>query len=139
MLIDVNLNGTYHLIHSVLPVMREQQDGLIINVTSIAGRRTISNLAGSAYCASKHALNSLGEAINLEEYENGIRCTNICPGEVATEILDKRPVPPSLERRMQMLQPEDIGAAALMVACLPPRAHVTEIVMTGKTTVPESL
>jgi NADP-dependent 3-hydroxy acid dehydrogenase YdfG len=138
-LIDVNLNGTYHLIHSVLPVMREQQDGLIINITSIAGKRTISNLAGSAYCASKHAMNSLGEAINLEEYKNGIRCTNICPGEVATEILDQRPNPPPLERRQQMLQPEDIGAAAVMVASLPPRAHVTEIIMTGKTTVPESL
>lgn len=139
MLIDVNLNGTYHLVHCVLPVMREQQDGLIINVSSISGRRTISNLAGSAYCASKHAMGSLGEAINLEEYENGIRCTNICPGEVATEILDQRPVPPPMEKRMQMLQPEDIGAAALMVACLPPRAHVTEIVMTGKTTVPHTV
>ena len=38
-----------------------------------------------------------------------------------------------------MLQPEDIGAAAVMVACLPPRAHVTEIIMTGKTTVPQSI
>ena len=35
--------------------------------------------------------------------------------------------------------PEDIGAAAVMVACLPPRAHVTEIIMTGKTTVPQSI
>ena len=66
---------------------------------------------------------------------SGIRCTNICPGEVVTEILDKRPNPPSAEARAKMLQPEDIGAAVLMVACLPPRAHVTEIIMTGKTTV----
>ena len=103
-----------------------------------------------------------GAAINLEEYENGIRCTNICPGEVATEILDKRkthfpwktrrarislmcgmmragPVPPPPERRKLMLQPEDLGAAAVMVACLPPRAHVTEIVMTGKTTVAQAV
>ena len=70
---------------------------------------------------------------------SGIRCTNICPGEVATEILDKRPNPPPAERRANMLQPEDIGSAVLMVACLPPRAHVTEIIMTGKTTVEESI
>ena len=76
--IDVNLNGTYHLVHAVLPQMRAQQDGLIINVTSIAGKRTISTLAGSSYCASKFAMNSLGEAINLEEYENGIR-EKTCP------------------------------------------------------------
>jgi NAD(P)-dependent dehydrogenase (short-subunit alcohol dehydrogenase family) len=137
--IDININGTFHLVHAVLPQMREQQDGLIINITSIAGKRTISTLAGSSYCASKFAMNSLGEAINLEEYEHGIRCTNICPGEVATEILDKRPVPPPPEKRAQMLQPEDIGVAAVMVACLPPRAHVTEIIMTGKTTVEESI
>ena len=76
--IDVNLNGTYHLVHAVLPQMRAQQDGLIINVTSIAGKLTISTLAGSSYCASKFAMNSLGEAINLEEYENGIR-KKTCP------------------------------------------------------------
>ena len=58
---------------------------------------------------------------------------------MATEILDKRPEPPPAERRAMMLQPEDIGAAAVMVACLPPRAHVTEIIMTGKTTVPQSI
>ena len=61
--------------------------------------------------------------------------TNIMPGEVATEILDKRAEPPSAEVRARMLQPEDIAAAAVMVAELPPRAHVPEIVLTGKTTV----
>lgn len=69
--IDININGAFHLIHAVLPCMRAQQDGLIVNITSIAGKRTISKLAGSSYCASKFAMNSLGEAINVEEYENG--------------------------------------------------------------------
>jgi NADP-dependent 3-hydroxy acid dehydrogenase YdfG len=69
--IDINVNGTFHLVHAVLPHMRAQSDGLIVNITSIAGKRTISTLAGSSYCASKFAMNSLGEAINLEEYENG--------------------------------------------------------------------
>ncbi len=71
--IDININGTFHLVHAVLPHMRAQSDGLIVNITSIAGKRTISTLAGSSYCASKFAMNSLGEAINLEEYENGER------------------------------------------------------------------
>jgi NADP-dependent 3-hydroxy acid dehydrogenase YdfG len=108
-------------------------------VTSISGKRTISTLAGAAYCASKFAQQSLGNAINLEEYGNGIRCTNIAPGEVATPILDARPQPPSAERRAQMLNPEDIAAAVVMVAKLPKVAHVTEIIMTGKTTVPEAV
>ena len=46
--VDTNLHGTYHVVHAALPQMRHQQDGLIINVTSISGKRTISDLAGSA-------------------------------------------------------------------------------------------
>ncbi|KAH8068041.1 hypothetical protein JL721_6988 [Aureococcus anophagefferens] len=113
-------------------------DGLIINVSSIAGRRALT-LSGAAYCAAKRGVNALGEMINLEEHERGIRCTNICPGEVVTEILDKRDAPPSEAQRARMLQPEDVAAAALYIACLPPRAHVTELTITGKTTLPECL
>ena len=51
--IDTNLHGTFHVVHAALPVMRKQRDGLIINITSISGKRTISDLAGAAYCASK--------------------------------------------------------------------------------------
>ena len=52
-LIDTNLNGTFHLIHAILPHFRTNKDGLVINVTSISGKRTISDLAGAGYCASK--------------------------------------------------------------------------------------
>jgi short-subunit dehydrogenase len=69
----------------------------------------------------------------------GIRCTNIAPGEVATDILDQRPVPPSAERRKLMLNPSDVGDMAVAVAKLPAVAHVTEIIMTGKTTVPQAV
>lgn len=48
-LIDTNLNGTFHLIHAILPHMRERKEGLVINVTSISGKRTISDLAGAGY------------------------------------------------------------------------------------------
>jgi NAD(P)-dependent dehydrogenase (short-subunit alcohol dehydrogenase family) len=51
--VDTNLHGTFHVVHAALPVMRAQGDGLIINVSSISGKRTISDLAGAAYCASK--------------------------------------------------------------------------------------
>ena len=114
--------------------MRERKEGLIINVTSIAGR-TVTELAGASYCSSKFGMNALGNAINVEENANGIRVTNICPGEVATEILDKRDNPPPAEVRASMLQPEDVATAALMVASLPSRAHVPELVINGPTTV----
>eukprot|EP01043_Picozoa_sp_COSAG02_P023825 COSAG02_NODE_1283_length_13471_cov_12.121223_4_plen_103_part_00 len=69
----------------------------------------------------------------------GIRCTNIAPGEVATDILDQRPEPPSAERRKLMLSPSDVGDMAVAVAKLPAVAHVTEMIMTGKTTVPQAV
>ena len=137
--INTNLNGAFHMIHAALPQMRMQQDGLIVQITSISGKRTLSELSGAAYCASKFAQQSLGSAINIEEHENGIRCTNIAPGEVVTPILDKRPHPPTQERRALMLTPEDVAAAVVMVAKLPKVAHVPDIVMSGKTTVSESV
>ena len=59
------------------------------------------------YVVVQFGMNALGDMINLEEHPHGIRCTNICPGEVATEILDKRAEPPPPERRAIMLQPEE--------------------------------
>ena len=64
-----------------------------------------------------------------EEGVNGIRVTAICPGEVDTPILENRPTPATAEHRARMLQPEDIAAAVLMVATLPPRAHVQEMII----------
>lgn len=126
---DVNLNGPYRCIREVLPGMRERKDGLIINVSSIAGVRA-SVLAGAGYSASKHGLAGLSLAIGIEEGCNGIRSCMICPGEVNTPILEKRPVVPSPEARAVMLQPEDLAAAAVMVAGLHPRANIPELVLT---------
>jgi NADP-dependent 3-hydroxy acid dehydrogenase YdfG len=74
----------------------------------------------------------MGKFIGIEERENGINVTNICPGEANTPIIDKRPVPVSAEKRAQMLQPEDIAECVVMVAKLHPRAIVPELVITPK-------
>ena len=84
------------------------KDGLIINVSSWAGRYA-SALAGPGYNATKPAVIALTESINMEECMNGIRATSVLPGEVATPILEKRPVPPPPEERARMLQAEDLG------------------------------
>lgn len=126
---DVNLNGIFYCVHEVLPGMRERKSGLIINVSSIAGVRA-SVLAGAGYSASKHGAAGLSLAIGIEEGMNGIRSSMICPGEVNTPILEKRPVVPGPEARAKMLQPEDLAAAALMIATLDPRANIPELVIT---------
>jgi NADP-dependent 3-hydroxy acid dehydrogenase YdfG len=127
--LEVNLTGAYLCVQSALPLMREQGSGTIVNISSMAGKRT-SVSAGVAYCVSKHGLGSLTRSINLEERQRGIRACEVCPGEVNTAILDTRPYPPPLESRATMLQPEDIAQAVLFAVTLPQRALVEELLIT---------
>jgi NADP-dependent 3-hydroxy acid dehydrogenase YdfG len=127
--VAINLNGLFYCCHAVLPAMRKQKDGLVINISSWAGRYP-STLTGPAYNATKRAVIALSESINAEECMHGIRATSVLPGEVATPILEKRPVPPSKEDRERMLQAEDLGQTLLYLASLPPRACVNELIIT---------
>ncbi len=126
--VAVNLSGLFYCCHAVLPAMRAQKGGLIINVSSWAGRYA-STLTGPAYNATKRAVIALTESINAEECIHGIRATSVLPGEVATPILEKRPVPPPQEDRARMLQAEDLGQTILYLASLPPRACVNELII----------
>lgn len=128
LLMAVNVTGAFHCIRLVLPQMRERRDGLIVNISSIAGKRA-SVLGGVAYSASKFAMTALGGTVALEDGRHGVRVTTIFPGEVETPLLARRPVPVSPEHRSRILQPADVAAAVLMVATLPPRAHVPELII----------
>jgi NAD(P)-dependent dehydrogenase (short-subunit alcohol dehydrogenase family) len=125
----INTTGTFNCIYAALPVMRRQGSGLIVNIVSLAGKRAML-LAGMPYCVSKFATGALGTFVNLEESANGVKVTNIYPGETNTPIIDKRPSPPPPEKRDKMLQPEDIAACVVTIAKLPPRAVVPELIIT---------
>ena len=127
-IVAVNLSGMFYCVQAVLAGMRTRQDGLIINVSSWAGRYA-STLTGPGYNATKRAVIALTESINLEECTNGIRATSVLPGEAATPILEKRPVPPTPEVRAKMLQPEDLGRTLAFIATLPARVCVNEIIV----------
>jgi NADP-dependent 3-hydroxy acid dehydrogenase YdfG len=126
--VDVNLTGAYLCVRAVLPVMRQQGEGTIINIASVAGK-TATLLGGAAYSASKAAVLSLTQTINSEYRRHNIRATAISPGEVATPILDRRTVPPTAEERARMLQPEDLAAAIVFVASLPQRACIDDLLI----------
>ena len=126
--VAINLSGLFYCCQAVLPAMRRQRDGLLINISSWAGRYP-STLTGATYNATKRAVIALTESINAEECMHGIRATSVLPGEVATPILEKRPVPPSKADRERMLQSEDLGRTLLYLASLPPRACVNELVI----------
>jgi NADP-dependent 3-hydroxy acid dehydrogenase YdfG len=126
--VDVNLSGVMYCMRAVLPAMRAQKDGVIINVASWAGRH-VSKMTGPAYTATKHAVLALTHSFNMDEYRNGLRATCLSPGEVATPILKLRPVVPSDEEMAKMLQPEDLGRTIAFVAGMPPRACINEILI----------
>jgi len=126
--IGANLDGSFYTTLAVLPAMRAQRDGLVINVSSWAGVYH-AQLTGAAYNASKHAVVAMTETINMEEAANGIRACAICPAEVATPIMDRRPIPPSPEDRARMLQPEDLGKTIRFVAEMPAHACINQIII----------
>ena len=126
--VGINLNGSFYTIHAVLPAMRARKAGLIINVSSWAGVFH-PKLTGAAYNGSKHAVTAMTETINMEEGANGIRACALCPGEVATPILDRRPVPPSAEERGRMLQPDDLGETIRFLAEMPGHVCINQLII----------
>lgn len=126
--LSINATGAYRCMTEVLPAMRARKDGLIVNISSVAGKRAIT-LGGVVYCASKFAMTALGTAVSNEVRNEGVRITNVYPGEVNTPILDNRPTPVSQEHKNAILQPEDIASVIVTICALPPRANVPEIVV----------
>jgi len=124
--IRIDLDGAFYCAKAVLPAMIEQRDGLIINVSSWAGR-FVSVVTGPAYTAAKHGMNAMTESLNMEAGIHGVRACALCPGEVATPILDNRPVPVSDEDRAQMVQSEDCGEIVRFVAELPAHVCINEL------------
>jgi NAD(P)-dependent dehydrogenase (short-subunit alcohol dehydrogenase family) len=80
---DVNVYGPHRLTRAVLPHMREQEEGTIVNVSSVAGRLAIPG--GGVYCASKFALEAMSDALRVEVEEHGVDVVLIEPGPVDTQ------------------------------------------------------
>ncbi len=85
--IDTNLNGTFRMIRSVMPHMKQAGWGRIVNMASVAAHNGMANNA--AYCASKAGLLGLGRCVSLEGAAHGITCVSISPTWVETEMLKR--------------------------------------------------
>ena len=97
-LIRINLDGAFYAIHAVLPDMRRRKDGIVVNISSVVGKRA-NPLGGAGYNAAKFGMTALGLTLSVEEKDNNIRVTNIYPGEVDTPLLNNRPQPVTAEHR----------------------------------------
>lgn len=86
-IIDVNLNAVFHMVRLVLPQMKEQKWGRIVNIASILG--LVGNAGKAAYSASKHAVVGHTKSVALETALMDITCNAVCPGFVDTPLLRK--------------------------------------------------
>jgi NAD(P)-dependent dehydrogenase (short-subunit alcohol dehydrogenase family) len=126
--IDANLTSAFYCAKAALDIMRPQKDGVLIHTASWSGRY-ISPLAGPAYVAAKHGAVAMSHTINAEEFVNGIRSSVLCPGEVATPILDRRPIPVPQAERDLMIQPEHMADLIVYIAKLPPTICMNEVLI----------
>ena len=127
-LIHGKLSSGGYVARAVLPVMRAQKDGLIIHTASWAGRY-VGPVPGPLYIAAKHGVVAMSHSINLEECQHGIRSTVVCPGEVATPIMQQRDPPEPPEALARMLQSEDLGNLIVYLAMQPQHVCINEVVI----------
>jgi 3-oxoacyl-[acyl-carrier protein] reductase len=121
----VNLKGAFLCTKAVLPVMKRQRSGYVVNIASVAGKTGFGG--ASAYCASKFGLVGLTESLLEEGVGHNIRATVICPGYVATPMVAGVSVPAS-----EMIPPEDIGRIVVGLLQLAPVTVIKEIVVQRK-------
>ena len=121
-MMNVNLKGAFLCTREVLPLMRRKGGGYVVNIASLSGKKGMAG--GAAYCASKFGMVGFTESLLAEEKKNNIRATAICPGYVATPMVDDAGVPAG-----EMIQPEDIAHTVLYLLELTSKVIVKEIVV----------
>jgi short-subunit dehydrogenase len=124
--IDLNLTSVFQCIAGILPVMRDQKRGTIINIASIAGQQPFPDWG--AYSVSKAGLIALSKTLAAEERRHGIRVVTICPGAVDTPLWDTQTVRVDLNRSA-MLSPEIVAQSILQTALLPEQAVVESVTL----------
>lgn len=131
-MINVNLMGVLNGIHTVLKGMLERNKGSVMNISSIAGRKTFPNHA--VYCATKFAVHALTENIREETSQKDVRFITIAPGVVETELLShttsdkiKSDYNSWKEEMSQPLHPNDIAECVLFAYEQPQRICIREI------------
>ena len=131
-MIDVNIKGVLYGLNAVLPIMKEQRTGHIINIASIAGFKVFPS--SSVYSATKYAVRAITEGLRIELADQpGIRITTISPGAVATEltshITDEVVAKSFATRKMVSLNSEDIANAVIYAATQPDHVDVNEMIV----------
>jgi NAD(P)-dependent dehydrogenase (short-subunit alcohol dehydrogenase family) len=123
-MIELNLLGTIWAVRACLPHLLESGEGDVVTLASEAGRR---GLPGEAvYCASKFGQVGFTRALDHEVREHGVRCTNVCPGGVATDFALAEGYGRPPEVLPGMMTPEDVAEVVLFVLTRPRNHRILE-------------
>jgi NAD(P)-dependent dehydrogenase (short-subunit alcohol dehydrogenase family) len=123
-MIDVNVKGTLYAVRAALPHLLESDAADIVTLASEAGRRGLPLEA--VYCASKFAQVGFTRALDHELREQGVRCSNVCPGGVATDFAMGRGRTPEMPALAGMMTPEDVAEVVLFVVSRPRNHRILE-------------
>lgn len=126
-MVDTNIKGTLYTVKAALPYLMKSNAADLITVASEAGRRAPPRRA--VYSATKFAQVGFTRALDHELRELGIRCTNVCPGGVATTFAmdDGRGRTPDMPELQKMMRPEDVAEAVLFALTRPRELRVLEL------------
>jgi NAD(P)-dependent dehydrogenase (short-subunit alcohol dehydrogenase family) len=124
-MIDTNVKGLIYTLRASLPHLMKSDAADVVTVASEAGRRGLPNEA--VYCSSKFAQVGLTAALDHELRPHGIRCTNVCPGGVATDFAMGTGRTPDMPQLAGMMKPEDVAETILFVLSRPRNHRILEV------------
>lgn len=132
MMIDINLKGLIYVTKAILPGMIERKSGHIINIGSTAAKEVYPN--GNVYCASKHAVDALNQALRIDLNKTGIRVGAIHPGLVHTNFSKVRfkgdeDRAEQVYKGFQPLEAKDIAEIIAFVCQAPPHVNIADLVV----------
>ena len=132
-MIDTNLKGLLYTTRAVLPLLRKNGGGHIVNMGSIAGREVYEK--GNAYCASKHAVDAISKAMRVDLLRHAVKVTAIHPGAAETEFSLVRfkgdaATAKSVYEGFEALTARDVADVVRYCADLPPHVCLNEVVVT---------
>jgi NAD(P)-dependent dehydrogenase (short-subunit alcohol dehydrogenase family) len=126
-MIDINVKGAIYAARAALPYLLQSDSADLVTIASEAGRRGLPYEA--VYCASKFAQVGLTAALDHELREQGVRCTNVCPGGVATDFAMGRGRTPDMPALAGMMRPEDVADVVLFVVTRPRSHRLLEVAL----------
>ena len=124
-MIDTNVKGALYAVRAALPHLLESDAADIVMLSSEAGRRGLPLEA--VYCSSKFAQVGLIRSLDHELREQGVRCTNVAPGGVATDFAMGRGRTPDMPALEHMMEPENVAEAVMFVLTRPRNHRILEV------------